>query len=81
MIKLPSEAYTLQYETTCDGKIISAGELVFKAKYLSCMQEKINWYWQQKKQQQVITVTTKTIVHPCLDIVAVKDVHDISISI
>ena len=31
-----------------------------------------------KKQQQVLIVPTQTIVHSCLDVVVVKDVHDIS---
>ena len=41
------------------------------------MQEEANWYWEQKNKQQVIIVTTRTIVHPCLYVVAVKYVHDI----
>ena len=32
-IKFISEEYTLQNNTTIDGKIIIAGELVFKAQY------------------------------------------------
>ena len=41
-IKFVSEAYNLKYDTTCDGKIISAGEIVVKAQYLICMQENTN---------------------------------------
>ena len=41
------------------------------------MQEKTNWYWKQKHQQQVIIVTTQIIVHTCLDIAEVKYIHDI----
>ena len=41
------------------------------------MQENTNWYWDQKKQQQVIIGPSQTIVHPCLDVAAVKDVDDI----
>ena len=37
---------------------------------------KTNWYWEHKNQQQVIIVITQTIVHPCLDVAEVKDVHD-----
>ena len=40
------------------------------------MQENTNWYWEQKYQQQVIIFPTWTIVHPCLDVLAVKDVQD-----
>ena len=40
VIKFVSEAYTLQDDNSRDGQIISSGELVFKAQYLSCMQEK-----------------------------------------
>ena len=45
------------------------------------MQENTNYYWDHKKQQQVIIVPTWTIAHPCIDVVAVKDVHDIPKSI
>ena len=39
-----SEAYTLQDNTTIDGQIITAGELVVKAQYISSMQLDTNWY-------------------------------------
>ena len=42
VIKFISEAYTLQNNTTIEGKIISAGELVAKEKYICSMQENIN---------------------------------------
>ena len=38
VIKFVSEAYTLQDDNSRDGQIISSGELVFKAKYLRCIQ-------------------------------------------
>ena len=38
VIKFISEAYTLQNNTTIDGQIISAGELVVKAQYLCSTQ-------------------------------------------
>ena len=40
-----SEAYTIQDNTTIGGKIIAAGKLVVKAKYISYMQVDTNWYW------------------------------------
>ena len=44
--KFMSQVYTLQNNTIIDGKNIYADEFVFKAKYLCCMQEKNNWYWE-----------------------------------
>ena len=44
VIKFISEAYTLQQETTCHGKIGTAGELVLKLKYIKCMQFNTKWY-------------------------------------
>ena len=38
VIQLISEAYTLQNNTTIDGKVISAGELFVKKKYLFSVQ-------------------------------------------
>ena len=47
VIMFISEAYTLQDNTTIDGKIITAGKLVFKSQYLSSMQVDTNWYCNQ----------------------------------
>ena len=44
VIQFISESYTLQNNTTIDGKVISADELVVKAQYLFSMQENVNWY-------------------------------------
>ena len=38
-VKFVSYTYTLQEDTSCEGQIISAGELVVNANHLSCMQE------------------------------------------
>ena len=63
VIMYTPEAYTLQYNTTIDGKIITAGELVVKAKYLCSMQVDTNCYWNKHPQHHFITVKTRTIVH------------------
>ena len=44
VIIFTSEAYILQYDTTIDGKIITAGKLVVKAQYLCYRQESNNWF-------------------------------------
>ena len=67
VVKLFSEAYTLQEDTTCGGQIITAGELVVKAQYMKFMQDNQKWCWEQKQQQNNINVTTSTIVHTSLD--------------
>ena len=40
VINFASEAYTLQEDTKCDEKIITAGEMFVKAQYLSFMKKK-----------------------------------------
>ena len=40
-----SEAYTIQYNTTIYGKVITAGKLVAEAQYHCYMQVDTNWYW------------------------------------
>ena len=67
VIMFISGAYTLQENTTIDGQIITAGELVVKAQYLCSMQVDTNWYCNQQPKQHVITVTTRTILHPRLE--------------
>ena len=62
------EAYTLQDNTKIDGKIITAGELVVKAQYIFSMKVDTDWYWNQHTQQHVITVPTRKILHPQLEI-------------
>ena len=76
-----SEAYTLQYNTKTDGKIITTGELVVEAQYLCSIQVETNCYWNQHPQQHVITVPTRTIIHPQLEANAVTDLHDIPRSV
>ena len=44
VIMFKSEAYTLQYNTTIDGQIITAVEFVFKSQYLCSMKVETNWY-------------------------------------
>ena len=77
VINLISEAYTLQNNTTIDGDIISAGELVVKAQYLCSMQDDTNRYWKQQPLQHNIIVLTCTIIHPRLDVVGIIYVQDI----
>ena len=77
VIMFTSGAYTLQENTTIDGKIITAGELVVKAQYLCSMQIDTNWYWNQQPKHHVITETTRTILHPQLEVNTITDFHAI----
>ena len=45
------------------------------------MQEITNWFLYQQLQQQVITVPTRTILHPQLDFIAIIDIHEINKSV
>ena len=47
-------AYTLQENTTIDGQILIAGELVANAKYLCSVQVDTNWYWNQQPNNHVM---------------------------
>ena len=67
VIIFTSGAYTLQENTTIDGKILIFGELVVNAKYLCSMQVDTNWYWNQQPNNHVITVPTRTILHTQLE--------------
>ena len=66
VIMFTSEAYTLQYNTTIDIQIITAGDLVVKAQYICSTEVENNWYWDQQPQHNVITVPALTILHPQL---------------
>ena len=76
-----SGAYTLQDNTTIDGKIITSCEFVFKSQYLCSMQADTNLYFNQQPKHHVITVPTRTILHPQLEFNAVTDFHKITKSI
>ena len=67
VIMFTSGAYTLQENTTIDGQILIAGELVVNAKYLCSMKVDTNWYWNQQSKHHVIIVPTRTILHPQLE--------------
>ena len=77
VIQLLSEAYTLQNNNTIDGQVISVGELVVKSQYLYSMQENTNLYWKQQPLKHTIMVPTRTILHPCLDVIIIRYVQDI----
>ena len=77
VIQFISEAYTLQNNTTIDGKFISAGELFVKAQYLCSIKENTNWYGKQQSMQQTIILPTRTILHPSLDVIIIIYVQDI----
>ena len=74
---LTSEAYTPKDNTTINGKIITAGELVAKSQYLCSMQVDTNWYWNQHTQYHLIAVPTLTILHPRLEVNAETYFHAI----
>ena len=74
-------AYTLQENTTTDGQIITAGELVVKSQYLCSMQIDTNWYWNQQPKHHVITVPTRKILHPRLEVNVVTDFHTLPNSV
>ena len=72
---------TLQEITSIDGQIITAGELVVNAKCICSMQVDNNWYWNQQSKHHVITVPTRTILHPQLEGDAITDFHLVPTSI
>ena len=57
-----SEEYTLQDNSTIEGQNETDGYFFVKTQYLCS-----NWYWYQNPQQDVITVPTRTILHPQLE--------------
>ena len=81
VIIFTSDAYTLRDNTTIDGQIITAGELVVKSQYLCSVQAYNNWYCNQHPQQHVITVQTRTILHTILEVNAVPYFHAIPKSV
>ena len=62
VIMFTSGEYTLQENTTIDGQIITAGELVVKPQYLCSTQIDTNWYRNQQTKHHAITVPTRTIL-------------------
>ena len=51
--------------------------MVVKAQYLCYMKIGTNWYWNQKPKHHVITVPTRTILHPQLEVIVIKNFHAI----
>ena len=41
------------------------------------MEESTNLFWDKHPQQQIITVTTRKILHPLLDATTITDIHDV----
>ena len=78
VIMFKTGAYKLKENKKIDGKIITAGELVVKAKYLCSMQIDTNWYCNQQSKHHFITVPKHTILHPQLEVDAITDFHAIT---
>ena len=74
VIRFMSKYYTIKEAIMCNRKISSAGELVFKDQYISCMEDNTKWYWRISQQQNNIIVPTCTIFHPCLGVMTVAEV-------
>ena len=55
--------------------------MVVNAKYLCYIQVDTNWYWNQQPKHHVITVPTRTIFHPQLEVDAITDFHAIPTSV
>ena len=51
--------------------------MVVKAQCLCYIQIDTNWYWNQQPKQHGITVPTRTILHPQLEVNAVTEFHAI----
>ena len=76
-----SEAYTIKDNTTSDRQIINYDELFVKVQYLCSMKESTNWFWHQHPQQEVITVPTRTLLYPRIDVTEITDIYDKSKSV
>ena len=72
IIQFISEEYTVQNNTTIDGQVIFAGELVGREQYICYMQENSDCYWKQQPLQQTIIVPTCIILHPRLNVVIIR---------
>ena len=55
--------------------------MVVNAKYICSLQVDTNWYWDQQPKHNVITVPTRTIIHPQLEGGAITGCHAIPTSI
>ena len=55
--------------------------MVVKAQYLCSVQVDNNWYWNQQLKENVITVTTRKILNPQLEVNSVTDFHAIPTSV
>ena len=45
------------------------------------MQNDTNWYWNQQPKHHVITVPTRKILHPHLEVNAITEFHEIPTSV
>ena len=55
--------------------------MVVKAQYICSIQVDTNCYWNQQPKQHVITVPTRTILHPQLEVNSVTELHAIPTSV
>ena len=77
VINYLSEPYTLQEDQTTYGEVIKAGGLVVKSECLSFMKTKTNFYWRQHRTNQNVIISTRRIVHQCLEMSIINNAADI----
>ena len=59
------------------GNLFMLVNYLSRHKCISFIQENTNWYWKQQPLQHTIVVPTRTILHPCLDVITIIYVKDI----
>ena len=79
VVRFLLESYTLQDDKTVDNKVIDSGELIVKMEYISIMRSNTNWHWKKLGTKESVVISTRTIVHPYLDVSTIKYVADILI--
>ena len=77
VINYLSEPYTLQEDQTTYGEVIKAGGLVVKSECLNFMEKKTNCYWRQHRTNQSVIISTRRIVHPCLEVSVINNAAEI----
>ena len=55
--------------------------MVVKAKYLCYMQVDTNWYCNQQPKHHVITLPTRKILHPQLEVDSITGFHEMPTSV
>ena len=81
VVNFLSNYVILKEYSTIYRQVFKSCELAVTSVYIRSIKTITNWYYKPENNQQILNVSTCTVVRPCLDVAVVSDVVYTAISV